>query len=118
MVGLVWLLPVLALVGLVLAVLGRSRTAFLQAAVVAGSTVAVVIYVAAEDDYRDTGISRWEAYDAKALTVSAVALGAAAAVGLVAAAALRRRRLRMTAFLASSAAAVLQFMAVLANSLN
>ena len=118
MVGLVWLLPVLALVGLALAVFGTSTAALLQAAVVTVSTVAVAGYVASDDDYRDTGISRWEAYDAKWLTTAAVALGAVAAVGLVVAAVVKRRRLRMTAFLASSGAALVQFLAVLANSLN
>lgn len=121
---LIWLQPIVAVAGLVLAgvVATRSRwpraAAVVQAAAVAGSALGLAIYVASEDAYRGNGISRWEAYDAHELTVVAVAAGAAAALVLSVAAARDRRRLAATAFLGSSAAAVLGFTAFLANSLN
>jgi hypothetical protein len=64
------------------------------------------------------GISRWDAYDAHALTVAAIAIGLAAAVALVGAATRRRAGLAIIGFLVSSAAFALYFVAFLANSLN
>ena len=118
MVAFVWLLPFVGLAGLLFAVRWSRQAALAQASAIAVSTVAVIVYVAGEDDYRGGGVSRWEAYDARALTVSAVSVGIAAVVGLVAASATDRRALGVTAFVVSAVAAALQFAAVLANSLN
>ena len=79
---------------------------------------ALTVYVASEDDYRRGGISRWQAYDAHAVTVAAIAVGLGAAVALVGAATRRRTGLALIGFLASSAAFALFFVAFLANSLN
>jgi hypothetical protein len=92
--------------------------AFVYAALLGASAIALTLYVASEDDYRRGGISRWDAYDAHALTVAAIAIGLAAAVALVGAATRRRARLATIGFLVSSAAFVLYFAAFLANSLN
>ena len=92
--------------------------AMVQAGIVGLTTFVLALYVASEDDYRRGGISRWEAYDAKELTVGAIAVGAAASIMLLLAAARGRQRLGTAAALTSTAAAVLAFMAFLANSLN
>jgi hypothetical protein len=121
----VWMLPVVAAAGIVLAIVVGARgetwprtAAFVYAALLGASAIALTLYVASEDDYRRGGISRWDAYDAHALTVAAIAIGLAAAVGLVGAATRRRARLATIGFLVSSAAFVLYFAAFLANSLN
>jgi hypothetical protein len=121
----VWTLPFVAAAGLVLAIVIGVRgemwpraAAFAYAALLGASAVALTLYVASEDDYRRGGISRWDAYDAHALTVAAIAIGLAAAVALVGAATRRWARLATIGFLASSAAFVLYFAAFLANSLN
>ena len=122
-----WLvLPLVAFTSLIvsgLAVVDRgvgpaTGAALIEAAVLAASTATLVGYVASEDDYRDNGISRWEAYDAQVLTSVAVAAGAVAAAALVLAWKRWRRPLAVTAFLAAAGAAALQFVAFLANSLN
>jgi hypothetical protein len=121
----VWMLPFVAVGGIMLAVLVGVRretwpraAAFAYAALLGASAIALALYVVGEDDYRRGGISRWDAYDAHALTVAAIAIGLAAAVALVGAATRRRARLAVTGFLVSSAAFVLYFAAFLANSLN
>jgi hypothetical protein len=121
----VWMLPLAAAAGIVLAVVVAVRgegwpgaAAFAYAALLGASAIALTLYVASEDDYRRGGISRWDAYDAHAVTVAAIAVGLAAAVALVGAATRRRARLAITGFLMSSAAFVLYFAAFLANSLN
>jgi hypothetical protein len=120
---LIWAQPLVAAAGVVLAGgiilrIAHWRVGVLvQGAVVAASTLALGLYVASEDDYRRGGISRWEAYDAQALTVGAIAAGVAASILLVLAAR-GRRWLGIAASLASTAAAVLAFTAFLANSLN
>ena len=121
----VWMLPFVAAAGIVLAVVVavRSETwprtaAFAYAALLSASAIGLTFYVASEDDYRRGGISRWDAYDAHALTVAAIVIGLAAAVALVGAATRRQARLAITGFLVSSAAFVLYFAAFLANSLN
>jgi hypothetical protein len=83
-----------------------------------GRLIALTLYVASEDDYRRGGISRWHAYDARGLTVAAVATALAAAAALIGAAGRRRAGLAIIGFLASSAAFALCFAAFLANSLN
>lgn len=121
----VWMLPLVAAAGIVLAVVVGVRgetwpraAAFAYAGLLSASAIALTLYVASEDDYRRGGISRWNAYDAHAVTVAAIAIGLAAAVALVGAATRRRARLAITGFLVSSAAFVLYFAAFLANSLN
>ena len=122
--AIIWLQPLVAAWGLVLAglVVLRSRWprtgATVQAVVVALSTLGLALYAASEDDYRRNGISRWDAYDAKGLTVVAVVVGVCAAIGLFVAATQDRRRLGGVALLASSVAGALMFAAFLANSLN
>jgi hypothetical protein len=118
------LLPALALMGIVLpATLRRygdalAVTAGAQATGIALASLALVLYVASEDDYRDSGTSRWEAYGAQEITVVAVALGLSAALILGAASLLRRRDLAVCGFLVSTAAAVVVFLAIFANTLN
>jgi hypothetical protein len=121
----VWMLPFVAATGIVLAVVVGVRSerwprsaAFVYAALLGASAIGLTLYVASEDDYRRGGISRWDAYDAHALTVAAIATGLGAAVALVGAAMRRRAGLAITGFLTSSAAFALHFAAFLANSLN
>ena len=119
------MLPFLAATGIALAVVVGLRgetwprsAAFVYAVLLCASALALAMYVASEDDYRRGGISRWEAYDAQAITVAAIAIGLGAAVALVGAATRRAVRLAVIGFLASSAAFALSFAAFLANSLN
>ena len=121
--GLAWLQVLVALAGLVLAVIalrGRwLRTwAWVLAAVVAASTVGLAVYVAGEDDYRRNGISRWAAYDAELVTVAAFAAGTGAAILLLVAAGRDRRGVGGVASLLSVGAAALTFVAYFANTLN
>ena len=122
-----WLvLPLVALTSLIgsaLVVVDRgvgtaTGAALIEAAVLAASSATLVGYVASDDDYRDNGVSRWEAYDAQVLTSVAVAAGVVAAAALVLTWRSRRRPLAVTAFLSAAGAAALQFVAFLANSLN
>lgn len=122
---LVWILPFGVVSGISLAVVVGVRgetwprsAAFVYAALLGASALALTVYVASEDDYRRGGISRWQAYDAHTVTVAAIAIGLGAAVALVGAATRRRTRLAIIGFLASSAAFALFFAAFLANSLN
>jgi hypothetical protein len=121
---LVWMLPFGAATGIALAVVVGVRgetwprsAAYVYAALLGASALALTVYVASEDDYRRGGISRWQAYDAHAVTVAAIAIGLGA-VALVGAATRRRTHLAIIGFLASSAAFALFFAAFLANSLN
>ncbi len=120
----VWLQPLAAVAAIALAAAAVLRVdewragALVQAAVLAGSAVALAVYAASEDHYRRDGTSRWEAYDVKELTSGAIALGALAALALFVAAADDRRRLGVAAFLVSSGASALLFVAFLGNSLN
>ena len=90
-----------------------------EALFLAVATPALIAYVAAEDDYRDNGISRWDAYDAHVLTIAAVALGAAAIVA-VAFVLARQRSARGARFvgLLALAAWVAQIAAYIANTAN
>ena len=82
------------------------------------TTLFLVAYVAGEDDYRDNGTSRWDAYGAQHFTATAVVAGLGAIALLAAARLTRNRWLAVAGFLCAAAAAVLQFLAVFANSLN
>ena len=124
----IWLLlPVVALVSLVLVGpiaradrvgdFGRAIT-LVEAAVLALVTLFLVAYVAVADDYRATGITRWEAYDAKLLTVIAVVAGAVCAAGLAVGAVRRHRRVLVASLFASVLAALLQIAAFIANTAN
>jgi hypothetical protein len=122
---LVWMLPFGAATGIALAVVVGVRretwprsAAFVYATLLGASALALTVYVASEDDYRRGGISRWQAYDAHAVTVAAITVGLGAVVALVGATTRRRARLAIIGFLASSAAFALFFVAFLANSLN
>jgi hypothetical protein len=122
---LVWMLPFGAATGIALAVAVGVRgetwprpAAFVYAALLGATALALTVYVTSEDDYRRGGISRWQAHDAHAVTVAAIAVGLGAAVVLVGAATRRRTGLAIIGFLASSAAFALFFVAFLANSLN
>ena len=84
---LVWMLPLGAATGMALAVVVGVRgetwprlAAFVYAALLGASALALTVYVASEDDHRRGGISRWQAYDAHAVTVAAIAVGLGAAV--------------------------------------
>jgi hypothetical protein len=121
----VWMLPLLAVAGVVLAVAVGVRgdgwprpVAFAYAAFLAGWAIVLAFYVAGEDDYRGGGISRWDAYDAHPVTVAAIGIGLVAAVALAGAATHGHTGLVVSGFLGSSAAFLLQFIAFLANSLN
>jgi hypothetical protein len=121
----VWMMLVAAAAGIALAVAVGVRggtwprwTAFFYAALLAASALALTLYVASEDDYRQGGISRWDAYDAHELTVGSIAMGLVAAIVLVGAATWRRTGVAIVGFLASTAAFTLYFAAFLANSLN
>ena len=114
---------VLGLAGLVQAAVasGPSRAvravALAEAAALAVSTLSLIAYVASEDDYRGGGISRWDAYDVRELTIIAVTLGVAATASLVAVRA-RGRGATVSAFLIGVAAAAVQCAAFLGSSLN
>jgi hypothetical protein len=121
----VWILPVVAATGITLAVVVAVRgeawprsAALVYAALLTAFALALILYVASEDDYRRGGISRWQAYDAHEVTVAAIAIGLGAAATLVGAAKRRRASLGIIGFLASGAAFALYFVAFLANSLN
>lgn len=95
----------------------RSATLIGEAMLFAGAGGYLTYYAASEDSYRRGGISRWEAYDAHALTV--VAIGACLAVCVLAFVADRRRG-RLLSFVgpAGLAAALLFAVAFIANSNN
>jgi hypothetical protein len=95
----------------------RSATLIGEAMLFAGAGGYLTYYAASEDSYRRGGISRWEAYDAHALTV--VAISACLAVCVLAFVADRRRgRLLSFAGPAGLAAALLFAVAFVANSNN
>jgi heme/copper-type cytochrome/quinol oxidase subunit 3 len=77
----------------------------------------LVFYVIGEDDYRDDGTSRWEAYNAHAVTTIALAAGYLSCV-LSLVAVRRDGRLARVAGLTGVVAAVLLGLAFIANSLN
>ena len=95
----------------------RSATLIGEAMLFAGAGGYLTYYAASEDSYRRGGISRWEAYDAHALTV--VAISACLAVCVLAFVADRRRgRLLSFAGPAGLGAALLFAVAFIANSNN
>jgi hypothetical protein len=77
----------------------------------------LVFYVIGEDDYRNDGTSRWEAYEAHSVTTVALAAGYLSCV-LSLVAARRDGRLARVAGLTGVVAAVLLGLAFIANSLN
>jgi tellurite resistance protein TehA-like permease len=95
----------------------RRASLWTQAALAGLTTAALVVYVAGEDDYRGNGISRWDAYDAEALTVCA-ALAGAALVALAVFGTTRGGRVALIVGPAGVAVAALFFVAFAANSLN
>jgi len=98
---------------------GMARLALAgQALLSAVAGIYLAFYVAGEDDYRDNGISRWEAYDAHGLSVAAVALALAVSLVAVVLAARPRKRFLPALGLAGLIAAAVVFAALFANSLN
>jgi hypothetical protein len=95
----------------------RSLTLLGQAILFAAAAGYLTYYAASEDSYRRGGISRWEAYDAHALTVGAI-LACLAVCVLAAVADRRRGRVVLLAGPAGLAAASLFAVAFAANSLN
>ncbi len=96
----------------------RQAATIIQAVLAAATSAALILYTASEDDYRDTGVSRWEAYDARAMTVAAALAGAVASAGALIEARRRGRRALVLVGAAGIVAAVLLFLAFAANSLN
>jgi hypothetical protein len=95
----------------------RSPTLLAHAILFAVAGGYLTYYAASEDSYRRGGISRWEAYDAYALT--GVAIAACFAVSVLAVLADRRRnRVVWLTAPAGLAAAILFAVAFAANSLN
>ena len=99
-------------VGLVRIALGT------QASLAGITSVALALYVSGPDDYRADGTSRWDAYGAQGLTVTAVVVGLVVAVLALALFVWPQRRFYPLLGLAGIAAAVLIFCAFFANSLN
>jgi len=89
-----------------------------QALLALGGSVYLALYVAGEDDYRSNGTTRWDAYDAKGLTLSAIAMGLAVTVLALALVAWPRKRFFPALGLAGIVAAALIFVAFFANTLN
>jgi hypothetical protein len=100
---------------MVLARPGR-RTLIAHSAVFLWGAVYLTYYVASEDDYRKSGISRWDAYDAHVVTIAAIA--ASVAVAAAALGAEHRRSFGAPVGGAGVAVMVLFAAAFLANSLN
>jgi hypothetical protein len=78
----------------------------------------LVRFVQSEDSYRDDGTSRWMAYGAHDVTVTAVAMAVVAALLLVGARVAGRRWFTILAFVLSMPAAAWLGAATAANSLN
>ena len=100
------------LLGLVRGTLGA------QALLALGGSVYLALYVAGEDDYRSDGTTRWNAYDAKGLTLTAIAMGLAVTALALALVAWPRKRFLPALGLAGIVAAALIFVAFFANTLN
>jgi hypothetical protein len=95
----------------------HSPTLVCQAILFAAAGGYLTYYAASEDSYRRGGISRWEAYDAHALTAAAIL--ACVAVCVLAALSDRRRGLMVSlAGPAGVAAALLFAAAFVANTTN
>jgi hypothetical protein len=95
----------------------RRAALWTQAVLAALTTAALIVYVASEDDYRDNGMSRWEAYDAGELTLAAAVAGSALCAFAVFGTT-RGGRVSLLAGPAGVAASALFFVAFAANSLN
>lgn len=91
---------------------GRFRSAAV-AALPLGAAALLAVYVFGEDDYRGSGISRWDAYRSPGgalgtmFVVSVAAMAAAAALLVYAARRGRQRVFRATAFAAGAVSIVL-----------
>ena len=124
----VWLLlPAIGITSLVLAAVvgsgerlagARRAASVLDAALLGLVTAALVLYVAGEDDYRMNGMTRWEAYDVRPLTVSAVVAGALGVAGVAIGAWRSSRWIGVTSLLVCALAALLQLAAFVANTAN
>jgi hypothetical protein len=75
----------------------------------------MLVYVASEDSYRKVGVSRWETYDAKPLTVLAIAASVLTAL-LAGYAAARRFRWTRIVVILGVIALVLNYAAIAAMS--
>src|SRR5262245_28304817 len=102
--------------------LGEGRVARMalasQALAAAVASSSLALFVAGPDSYQDDGTTRWDAYHAQGLTVTAVVVGLAVAVVALGLCAWPRRLFYPLLGLAGIAAAVLIFCAYFANSLN
>ena len=78
----------------------------------------LTFFVAGEDSYRDNGTSRWDAYDARGVTVAAIAVSLTVSLLSVLLAARPRKRFLPALGLAGLVGEGLVFYALLANSLN
>ena len=124
----VWLLlPVVGVTSLILAavvasggrIAGLRRAAsVIDAALLGLITAALVSYVAGEDHYRMDGTTRWDAYDARPLTVAAVAAGALGVAGVALGVLRSSRWIGATSLLVCAAAAAVQLVAFIANTAN
>ena len=124
----VWLLlPVVGVTSLILAALvasggriaGLPRAAsVIDAALLGLITAALVSYVAGEDDYRMNGITRWDAYDVRPLTVTAVVAGALGVAGVALGVLRSSRWIGVMSLLVCAIAAALQIAAFVANTAN
>ena len=56
-----------------------ARLLAVAAVVYGGLAVSLLVHVISEDDYRDNGVSRWATYNAKPVTVIAIAVAVLAA---------------------------------------
>jgi archaellum biogenesis protein FlaJ (TadC family) len=90
----------------------REQTAVLAIAAMGLALLAVttLLYVAAEDDYRDAGVSRWSTYDAQGVTVAAIVTAVVASASAFVA--LRRRRLAFAVPLTTIVAVLLSYLAM------
>ena len=89
----------------------------LEALLSAGVSLYLLLYVIGEDNYRDDGTSRWEAYDAHSLTVVALIAGCAT-VAITLVAARGRNNLAPVSGALGVVSALILGLAFLANSLN
>lgn len=78
----------------------------------------LVRFVQSEDSYRNDGTTRWVAYGAHDVTITAVILAVTASLLLVAARVVHRRWFAIVAFVVSMPAAAWLGAATAANSLN
>jgi hypothetical protein len=98
---------------------GVARAFLASQALSAGvASCCLAFYVGGPDDYRGDGTTRWDAYDAQGLTVTAVVVGLVVAAVALVLFVWPRRRFYPLLGLAGIVAAALIFCAYFANSLN